>query len=80
MEPIELATTYRCPSCGKPLELLEDRDVVWFGCVNCWKYVRENKRELARRFVDYRGRKFLWSDMLEVLYSNYVYGRPCGRL
>lgn len=60
--------------------MLEDKDFVWFGCVNCWRYVKRSKRDLLRRFVDYRSGKFMWSDMLEALYNNYIYGCPCGRL
>jgi hypothetical protein len=35
------------------------------------RYVKREKREIVRRFVDYRGRRFNWSGMMAELYRLY---------
>ena len=35
------------------------------------RYVKRVKREIVRRFVDYRGRRFNWSGMMAELYRLY---------
>ncbi|ABO07998.1 hypothetical protein Pcal_0571 [Pyrobaculum calidifontis JCM 11548] len=71
-----VATTYRCPLCGGALELMEDGRYLWFGCWRCKIYVRREKGELAKKFVDYRRRRFMWSQMMEELYR--IFMSPVG--
>jgi RNA polymerase subunit RPABC4/transcription elongation factor Spt4 len=61
-----------CPFCGGALELMEDATFVWFGCRRCMRYVKREKREIVRRFVNYRERRFNWSDMITELYQIYT--------
>ncbi len=61
-----------CPFCGGALELVEDATFVWFGCRRCMRYVKREKREIVRRFVNYRERRFNWSDMITELYQIYT--------
>jgi hypothetical protein len=69
MEAVLLRST--CPFCGRALELVENDNYVWFGCRRCMRYVKRGKRELVRRFVDYRVRRFNWSGMMAELYRLY---------
>ena len=64
-------TVDTCPFCGGVLELVEDAAFVWFGCRRCMRYVKREKREIVRRFVNYRERRFNWSDMITELYQIY---------
>jgi hypothetical protein len=61
-----------CPFCGGALELVEDAAFVWFGCRRCMRYVKREKREIVRRFVNYRERMFNWSGMITELYQLYT--------
>ncbi len=70
MEAVTLTTA--CPFCGGTLELAENDNYVWFGCRRCMRYVKREKRQIVRRFVDYRGRRFDWSGMMAELYSLYI--------
>jgi phage FluMu protein Com len=70
MEAIVL--TYRCPFCGGALELVEGASHVWFGCMRCMRYVKREKREMVKRFVNYREKKFNWSGMMAELYRLYT--------
>jgi hypothetical protein len=36
------------------------------------RYVRRDKREVVRRYVDYREKRFNWSGMMAELYQLYV--------
>jgi RNA polymerase subunit RPABC4/transcription elongation factor Spt4 len=65
-------TVDTCPFCGGALELMEDATFVWFGCRRCMRYVKREKREIVRRFVNYRERRFNWSDMITELYQIYT--------
>jgi len=65
-------TVDTCPFCGGALELVEDATFVWFGCRRCMRYVKREKREIVRRFVNYRERRFNWSDMITELYQLYT--------
>jgi len=69
---VSVETVNLCPFCGGVLELVEDEHFVWFGCRRCMRYVKRSKREVVRRFVDYRERKFDWSGMMSELYRLYV--------
>jgi len=64
-------TVNTCPFCGDALELVEDDKFIWFGCRQCMRYVKREKRQIVRRFVDYRRRKFNWSGMMAELYQLY---------
>jgi hypothetical protein len=70
---IVVETVNKCPFCGGALELVEDYYFVWFGCRRCMRYVKRDKRQIVRRFVDYRKRKFDWRQMMRELY--YIYRR-----
>jgi hypothetical protein len=65
-------TVDTCPFCGGVLELVEDATFVWFGCRRCMRYVKREKREIVRRFVNYRERRFNWSGMITELYQIYT--------
>jgi RNA polymerase subunit RPABC4/transcription elongation factor Spt4 len=65
-------TVDTCPFCGGVLELMEDATFVWFGCRRCMRYVKREKREIVRRFVNYRERRFNWSGMITELYQIYT--------
>jgi len=69
MEAVTLVL--KCPLCGGDLELVENDNYVWFGCRRCMRYVKRGKRELVRRFVDYRVRRFNWVGMMAELYRLY---------
>ncbi|MEM1598568.1 MAG: hypothetical protein QXP31_11780 [Pyrobaculum sp.] len=62
---------YVCRHCGGRLELVEDENFVWLGCKSCMRYVKRGKKELVRRFVDYKNRRFLWASMVAELYGLY---------
>jgi hypothetical protein len=70
METVTLMS--KCPFCGGALELVEDAFFVWFGCRRCMRYVKREKREIVRRFVNYRERRFNWSGMMAELYHLYI--------
>ncbi len=72
MEPPQIMTSHTCPLCGFSLEMLEDDELVWFGCGRCLKYVTAKKRDLVAKFFDYRHKRLMWSTMLEELYSSYT--------
>jgi RNA polymerase subunit RPABC4/transcription elongation factor Spt4 len=65
-------TVNTCPFCGDALELVEGASHVWFGCRRCMRYVKREKREMVRRFVNYREKKFNWSGMISELYQLYT--------
>ncbi|ACB39644.1 hypothetical protein [Pyrobaculum neutrophilum] len=69
---ISVETASVCPSCGGPLELVEDGVFLWFGCRRCMRYVKRGKRDFVKRFVDYRSRSFNWSGMMAELYRLYL--------
>jgi len=50
---------------------VEDESFVWFGCRRCMRYVRRDKREFVKRYVDYRGKRFDWVGMMAELYRLY---------
>jgi tRNA(Ile2) C34 agmatinyltransferase TiaS len=62
----------KCPFCGGALELAENGNYLWFGCRRCMRYVKREKRQIVRRFVDYRGRKFDWVGIMAELYRLYT--------
>jgi len=66
-------TASDCPFCGGVLELVEDELYVWFGCRRCMRYVKRDKREVVKRHVDYREKRFNWSGMMAELY--WIYSR-----
>jgi transcription initiation factor IIE alpha subunit len=70
MEAVTLV--FRCHFCGGALELVENDNYVWFGCKRCMRYVKREKREMVRRFADYRKKKFNWSGMIAELYRLYI--------
>ena len=70
MEAVTLVL--KCPFCGGVLELVEDASHVWFGCMRCMRYVKREKRQIVRRYVDYRGRRFNWSGIITELYRLYI--------
>lgn len=61
----------RCPFCGGTLEIVEDKSYVWFGCRRCLRYVKREKRELAKRYVNYSAKLFNWRGLMEELYALY---------
>jgi hypothetical protein len=61
-----------CPFCGSVLELMEDATFVWFGCRRCMRYVKREKRQIVKRFVDYKERRFDWIGIMAELYQLYV--------
>ncbi len=65
-------TTTICPFCGSVLELVEDERYVWFGCRRCMRYVKREKREVVKRHVDYRERRFNWVGIMAELYQLYA--------
>jgi transcription initiation factor IIE alpha subunit len=69
MEAVPLRST--CPFCGGALELVENDNYVWFGCRRCMRYVKREKRQIVRRFVDYREKRFDWVAMMTELYRLY---------
>ncbi len=69
---ITVETVCTCPFCGGALELVEDAYYVWFGCKRCMRYVRREKKQIVRRFVDYRERRFDWVGMMAELYQLYA--------
>ena len=69
---VSVATATVCPFCGYILELVEDASSVWFGCRRCMRYVKRDKREIVKRHVDYRERRFNWSGMMAELHQLYV--------
>jgi hypothetical protein len=73
MDLIIVKTANVCHICGvDALELVEDEQYVWFGCKRCMRYVRREKRQIVKMFVDYRGRRFNWSNMMAELYRLYT--------
>jgi len=60
-----------CPFCGGALELAENDNYVWFGCRRCMRYVKREKREVVKRHVDYREKRFNWVGMMAELYRLY---------
>lgn len=68
METVLLST---CPFCGGALELAENDNYVWFGCMRCMRYVKREKRTLLKRYVDYREKRFNWVGMMAELYQLY---------
>ena len=60
-----------CPFCGGALELVEDTTFVWFGCRRCMRYVKRDKKEVVKRHVDYREKRFNWVGMMAELYQLY---------
>jgi len=72
MDLIVVETSNVCPFCNDVLELVEDERHVWFGCRRCMRYVKREKREVVRRFVDYRERRFDWIGMVAELYQLYT--------
>ena len=52
------------------MEIIEDERYLWFGCRSCMRYVRREKRELARLYIR-RGRIFYWREMMGDLYRLY---------
>ena len=64
-------TTYRCPFCRGALVIVEDESYVWLGCKRCLRYVKRDKRELTRRYVNYKRRFFNWRGLVEELYALY---------
>jgi len=70
MEAVLLHTT--CPFCGGALELAENDNYVWFGCRRCVRYVKREKRQIVKRFVDYREKRFNWVSMMAELYHLYT--------
>jgi uncharacterized paraquat-inducible protein A len=70
---IVVKTVNKCPFCGCALELVEFPSHIWFGCIRCMRYVKREKRQIMRKFVDYRKRKFKWRQMMSELY--YIYRR-----
>jgi hypothetical protein len=67
---VEVAS--RCPFCSGALEIVEDKSYIWFGCRRCMRYVRREKRELTRRYVDYTSRRFDWRGLVSELYAVYL--------
>ncbi|WP_053240470.1 hypothetical protein [Pyrobaculum islandicum] len=65
-------TVNTCPRCGGVLELVEDDRFIWFGCRRCMRYVKREKREVTKRYVDYVKRKFDWRGMMNELYELYL--------
>jgi hypothetical protein len=63
---------YQCPFCGGALELAETDNYVWFGCKRCMRYVKREKRQVVRRYVNYRERRFDWIGIMAELYHLYV--------
>jgi endogenous inhibitor of DNA gyrase (YacG/DUF329 family) len=63
--------TTPCPFCGGALELVEDKRYIWFGCRRCMRYVRREKRQIVRRFVNYRNKTFDWVGIMAELYHIY---------
>jgi len=64
-------TASYCPFCGGVLELVEDELYIWFGCRRCMRYVRRDKKEVVKRHVDYREKRFNWIGMMVELYQLY---------
>jgi hypothetical protein len=69
---MEVVLLHTCPFCGGVLELVEDDNYVWFGCRRCMRYVKREKRQIVRRYVDYKKKRFNWSGMMAELYSLYI--------
>jgi ssDNA-binding Zn-finger/Zn-ribbon topoisomerase 1 len=69
MEAVTLVL--KCPFCGGALELVENDNYVWFGCRQCMRYVKREKREVVKRHVDYREKRFNWVGMMAELYRLY---------
>ena len=69
MEAVTLVL--KCPFCGGALELVENDNYVWFGCRRCMRYVKREKRQIVRRFVGYREKRFDWVGMMAELYRLY---------
>jgi len=72
MDLTVVETASVCPFCRGALELVEDSRYVWFGCRRCMRYVRRDKREVVKRFVDYRKRRFDWVGIMAVLHQLYT--------
>jgi transcription initiation factor IIE alpha subunit len=70
MEAVLLRST--CPFCGGALELVENDNYVWFGCRRCMRYVKREKREVVKRHVDYREKRFDWVGMMAELCHLYT--------
>ncbi|MEM1518634.1 MAG: hypothetical protein QXK71_06275 [Pyrobaculum sp.] len=51
--------------------IVEDESYVWLGCKRCLRYVKRDKRELTRRYVNYKRRFFNWRGLMEELYALY---------
>jgi tRNA(Ile2) C34 agmatinyltransferase TiaS len=73
---VTVETVNVCPFCGGVLELVEDESTVWFGCRRCMRYVKRDKREVVKRHVDYREKRFNWSGMMAELYQLYLTSSP----
>jgi sarcosine oxidase delta subunit len=72
MDLTVVETVNACPFCGSVLELVEDASFVWFGCRRCMRYVKREKRQIVKRFVDYKKRRFNWRGMMAELYQLYA--------
>ncbi len=72
MDLLAVEVASRCPLCGSAMEIVEDNTYVWFGCKRCLRYVKREKRELARRYVNYSVRLFNWRGLMEELYALYL--------
>lgn len=64
----------RCPFCGGFMEIVEDDRYLWFGCRSCMRYVKREKRDLVRRYVNYGARIFDWRGLMAELSRLYETG------
>lgn len=71
MEFLAVEVASRCPFCSGAMEILEDEKYVWLGCRRCLRYVKRDKRELTRRYVNYKRRFFNWRRLMAELYAAY---------
>jgi hypothetical protein len=72
MDLTVVETVNVCPFCGGALELVEDDRYVWFGCRWCMRYVKREKREVVKRHVDYREKRFDWIGIMAELHQLYT--------